>query len=74
MPRASLICSFNTVEMERICVMPKDVAALTGLSERYAQQLLKDLKILLNKKKHQFITKYELATYMDIDPNLIHLK
>lgn len=60
--------------MERICVMTKDVSALTGLSERYAQQFLKDLRIILNKKKHHFITKYELAEYMDIDPVLIVLK
>lgn len=59
--------------MERICVFPKDVARITGLGNRYAQKLLQNLKYSLNKKKHQFITKQELADYLGIDPDLIQL-
>lgn len=60
--------------MERICVFPKDVSRITGLGDRYAQKLVQEIKINLNKKKHQFITKQELADYLGIDGNLIHLK
>lgn len=60
--------------MERICILTSDVVRITGLSERYAQQLLQDIKRIHNKQKHQFITKYELANYLGIDAELILLK
>jgi len=60
--------------MERICVFPKDVMRITGLGARYAQKLLQDLRKLLNKKKHQAVTKYELADYLGIDAGLISLQ
>ncbi len=61
-------------DMDRICVFPKDVTRITGLGDRYAQKLLQTLKYNLNKKKHQFITKQELADYLGIDPDLIQLR
>jgi len=60
--------------MERLCVFPKDVARITGMGDRYSQKLLQELKLLLNKKKHQFVTKQELADYLGIDVNLIRLR
>ena len=59
--------------MERLCVFPKDVARITGMGDRYSQKLLQELKTILNKKKHQFITKQELADYLGIDAALIRL-
>lgn len=47
---------------------------ITGLGARYAQKLLQDLRKLLNKKKHQAVTKYELADYLGIDAGLISLQ
>lgn len=67
-------CSKKLNKMERICVFPTDVMKITGLGHRYAQKLLHDLKIILNKKKHQLITKHELAEYLGIDPELIQLR
>lgn len=60
--------------MERICILTTDIVSLTGLSERYAQQVLQDIKLSLNKRKNQFITKYELAAHLGIDASLIKLK
>ncbi|RYD97284.1 MAG: hypothetical protein EOP54_11435 [Sphingobacteriales bacterium] len=60
--------------MERICVNAKDVARITGNSIRYGQDLLKYLKLLHNKKKHQFITKKELSEHIGVAENLIVLK
>ena len=60
--------------MERICVLAKDVARITGYSERYGQQVLQELKLRLHKKKHQFITKQELADYLGIEVTLIKLR
>jgi hypothetical protein len=60
--------------MDRVFVFPEDVRAITGRGTRYSQDLLKNLKIILNKEKHQGVTKYELAEYLGINPNLIDLK
>jgi len=59
--------------MERLYVLPSDVCNITGKKIRYAQQLLKNLKIQLNKKKHQLITKKELADELGIDVDAIQL-
>lgn len=59
--------------MKRVFVFPNDVCKITGKKIRYAQQLLKNLKELLNKDKHQLITKEELAEHLGIDPNNIEL-
>lgn len=53
--------------MERLYVVPKDVCKITGKKTRYAQQLLKNLREILKKDKHQIITKKELADYLGID-------
>lgn len=74
MPCASQCCSTKLNYMERICILPTDIVRLTGLSERQAQKMMKQLKIILCKKKHQFLTKYELAEYMGINHEDIILK
>jgi hypothetical protein len=66
-------CGFKTNDMERPYVSPNDVCKITGKKIRYAQQLLKDLRALLKKEKHQLITKKELADYLGIDEHLIAL-
>lgn len=59
--------------MERLYVVPNDICKITGKKTRYAQQLLKTLRAFLNKKKHQIITKQELAEYLAIDPDSFEL-
>lgn len=71
---APACCCIKFDDMERICVLASDIVQLTGMSERYAQQLLQDIKLAHNKQKRQFITKYELAAYLGIDVALISLK
>lgn len=66
-------CGFKTNDMERLFVVPSDVCKITGKKIRYGQQLLKDLRELLNKERHQLITKKELADYLGIDDDLIAL-
>lgn len=66
-------CGLTTNDMERLYVVPSDVCKITGKKLRYAQQLLKNLKEILSKKKHQFITKKELADYLGIDEDMIAL-
>lgn len=59
--------------MERVCVHTSDVIVITGRTLRYAQNLLRNLRIILNKGKNQFITKWELASYLGIDPDSFRL-
>ena len=59
--------------MERVCVYTQDVVLVTGRSERYAQRLLKEIRMSLNKEKDQFITKKEFCDYTGIDPDLMDL-
>ena len=53
--------------MERQFVVPKDVCRYTQKTERHAQKLLKKLKFLLGKEKHQLITRKELADYWGVE-------
>lgn len=66
-------CGLKTNDMERIYVVPNDVCNITGKKLRWAQELLKNLRLELNKTKRQVITKTELATYLGIDPDDIKL-
>jgi len=52
---------------KRICIYPKDVAIITGKTERYGRSLLKAIKEHLNKDKHQVITILEFCDYMGLD-------
>lgn len=60
--------------MERLCIYPSDICDITGRKMRYAQNLLKHLKVILKKEAHQFVTKHELAKYLDIDPDSFKLR
>ncbi|NTE03169.1 hypothetical protein G6M26_41725 [Agrobacterium tumefaciens] len=57
--------------MKRVCIYPKDVSQLTGKSVAQSQRVLRNLKLLLNKRKEQFITLQEYADYSGIDLELI---
>lgn len=76
-PYASITLSVAVLknhDMERVCIYASDISKITGRNIRYSQNLLKDLKFMLNKKKHQYITKKELANYLSIDPDSFRLK
>lgn len=60
--------------MERICIYPTDICIITGRKLRYSQRVLKNLKVILKKEPHQFVTKQELAKYLDIDPDSFKLR
>ena len=55
------------MKTKRLCIFPKDVQCITGKSERYGRQLLADIKVLLHKKPHQFVTVYEFAKYCGLN-------
>jgi len=61
-------------DMERVCIYTSDVCKITGRNLRSAQKLMKNLRIILKKEKHHFITKQELAKYLGIDPDSFTLQ
>lgn len=52
--------------MQRICIYSKDICWITGKSERYARDILRDIRLLHKKKKHQLITIAEACDYLGL--------
>ncbi len=57
--------------MKRIIIYPKDVALITGKSERYGRVIIKKIKTDLNKKDHQQITITEFCNFLGINKSEI---
>ena len=57
--------------MKRICIYPKDVQIITGKSERYGRNIIKKIKTVLNKQKHQLVTIDEFCEFMDLEPEKV---
>ena len=52
--------------MFRICINTKEIEWITGKSSRGAREIVRDIKLLHKKKKHQLITIEEFCNYMDL--------
>lgn len=52
--------------MQRICIYSKDICWITGKSERYARDIMRDIRLLHKKKKHQLITIAEACDYLGL--------
>jgi len=52
---------------KRICIYPKDVAIITGKTERYGRSVLKAIREHLNKKPHQVISISEFCNYIGLN-------
>jgi hypothetical protein len=50
-------------QQNRICIYPKDIARITGKSERYARKLLERIKKEYSKKEYQFISVEEFCQF-----------
>ncbi len=57
--------------MERVIIYPKDVHIVTGKSERWARNIIKEIKQALSKKEHQLVTVDEFCSYMGLDSTQI---
>ncbi len=57
--------------MTRVCITTSDIQIITGKSERQSRNILRDIKLLLKKEKHQVVTFEELAKYLGIDRELV---
>lgn len=56
---------------QRIIIYPKDVAIITGRSERYGRLVIQRIKEKLGKEKHQLVTVEEFAEYVGVSHVLI---
>ena len=52
--------------MQRICIVPKDIARLTGKSERSSRLIYAKIMKHYKKEKHHVITVDEMCAYLDI--------
>ncbi len=52
-------------------IYPKELAAALQRSVRWAQRLFLDIRYVLGKAKHQFITRNEVADYLGIPPAML---
>lgn len=55
----------------RMVIYPKDVAKITGKSERYSRKLIQQIKINLNRSKNQFITIEEFCHFTGFNIELV---
>jgi hypothetical protein len=52
---------------KRIVIYPKDVMTITGRSEKYSRNLLKQIRQQLDKEQHHFVTIYEFWKFTGMD-------
>ncbi len=60
--------------MNRICIYPKDVQWITGMSDRQSRNIILKIKKLHNKEKHQLVTIDEFCQYMGFNKEDIAIK
>ena len=52
--------------MKQLCIYPKEVAIILGKSQTYAQKLIRTMKDVYQKKRHQAVTIREFCEYMGL--------
>jgi hypothetical protein len=57
---------------KRTCIYPKDIQIITGRSERYGRKLLREIRLVLDKKPRQFVTIHEFSEYTGIELKIIN--
>lgn len=57
--------------MRRICIYSKDICWITGRSERYARGVIRDIKLLKKKEKHQLVTIAEACDYLGLPYDVV---
>jgi len=57
--------------MKKLFITPKEASEKLEISLRRAQRIFRNIRFVLKKKKHHFITLKELADYLGFDEGLI---
>jgi hypothetical protein len=60
--------------MKRIKLLPVDITAPLGISQRHARNVFKNMRVYYKKERHQIITLKEFCEYEDLkDPKIIDM-
>ncbi len=59
------------IEMERVCIYPKDVQIVTGKSERWGREVIKKIKSHFSKQPHQLVSIDEFCQYTGLSVNSV---
>ena len=54
-------------EVKRLCIYPKDIALITGKSERHGRRILERIRLELQKSPNHLITIEDFCVYTGID-------
>ncbi|MFL0352396.1 hypothetical protein [Xanthomarina sp. GH4-25] len=49
-----------------MCIYSKEIAFITGKGDRYARDVIRDIKLLHKKDKHQLVTIREACDYLGL--------
>ncbi|MBR9758579.1 MAG: hypothetical protein GYB39_10880 [Algicola sp.] len=50
----------------RMCIYAKEISFITGRSERYGREVLRDIRLLHGKGRHQVVTIFEACEYLGL--------
>jgi len=54
------------IELTRIVIYTKDIQRITGKSDRYGRKILKKIRAMNGKQKHQPVSLVEFCKYMGL--------
>jgi hypothetical protein len=57
---------------KRVCIYAKDIQNVTGRSERYAYQVIAEIRRIKNKDKNHLVTVREFSEFVGIDQEDIY--
>jgi hypothetical protein len=59
--------------LKRVVIYPKDIMVITGKSERYSREILRKIKTLHNKQKHQLVSLQEFCDFIGLNIDEVQL-
>jgi hypothetical protein len=60
--------------LKRVVIYPKDIMQITGKSERYSREILRKIKTLHNKQKHQLVSLQEFCNFIGLNTDEVEQK
>ena len=60
--------------MKRVVIYPKDIMQITGKSERYSREILRKIKDLHKKQKHQLVSLQEFCDFIGLNTDEVEQK
>lgn len=60
--------------LKRVVIYPKDIMQIAGKSERYSREILRKIKTLHNKQKHQLVSLQEFCNFIGLNTDEVEQK